>query len=273
MSHSAESPDVRSARRSQMYGSDNLGALPLFSGNFINFGYWPDPTTTGPITEHQRTRSQQDMYRQVLTHLAVRSDHRVLEIGCGIGVGAALTLTEFAPAEVVGLDLSADQLTRAEQVNDETLRAHPHRLTFRHGSALALPWPRGHFDAAYSVEAAQHFEDLTTFAAEAHRVLAPGGRLAVASFFTPAEHGANRLGELIETVSTGVDVVLPAPSFAADLAGAGFTDVHLRAIGDHVWAGLDAWISQTEYRHTWARNWLRAYQLGLVDYYIVTATA
>ncbi|MFC4562982.1 class I SAM-dependent methyltransferase [Nocardiopsis mangrovi] len=275
MSHSAGSSDTREARLAAMYGEEDLGSFSLFSGDFINFGFWrgapPDPER--PITVEERTASQQDMYREVVGRLGAGPGDRLVEVGCGIGVGAALVMAEFGPASVTGVDLSPAQLERARRANAEALAGSGGRLAYRQGSAFALPEPDGGADGLYSVEAAQHFGELSGFAREAHRVLRPGGRLAVATFFTPGEHGADRLAELLETVGNGVDVVLPVAGFAADLEAAGFAGVGVEPIGGHVWRWFDAWIGQTEFAVSWGRNWLPAYEDGLIDYYIVTATA
>ncbi|PSK98786.1 methyltransferase family protein [Murinocardiopsis flavida] len=266
--------DGREALRAAMYGADDLSSFALFSGSYINFGYWDrgGHGLADPLTVAERTLSQQDMYRAVAERLDIGPGHRLLEAGCGIGVGAALVLNEFAPAAVYGVDLSGEQVDRAWRVNTTTLEAHPGRLGFQRASALDLPWPDSSFDAVYSVEAAQHFDDLARFAAEARRVLRPGGRLAVATFFATGEGGGAALAELIETVRSGVDVLHPVAGFTADLRAAGFTGVRADAIGEHVWPYFDAWIAHTEYRDTWGRNWLRAYREGLVDYHLVTAT-
>ncbi|CAM4140698.1 class I SAM-dependent methyltransferase [Nocardiopsis rhodophaea] len=263
----------RDALLASMYGVEDLSSFSLFSGNFINFGYWAnDVLATGePITVAQRTRSQEDLYRVVAQRLAIGPDDVLLEVGCGIGVGSALVLSEFDPAEVHGLDLSPDQLARAERLNSETLRAHPKRLVFQRGSALDMPWPDGSFSGIYSVEAAQHFGGLTAFAREAYRVLRPGGRLALATFFSPDGQGPAHLAALIATVRSGVDVVRPVGSFTTGLADAGFVDVRAESIGDHVWRGFDTWMDQTEHRNSWGRNWLRGYREGWIDYYLVTA--
>jgi ubiquinone/menaquinone biosynthesis C-methylase UbiE len=254
-----------------MYGEDDLSSSPLFSGHFINFGYWQDFTPGEHISVEQRTESQADLYRAVLRRLEIDPADVLLEVGCGICVGAALALREFGPSAVWGLDYSQDQLDRAKRVNAELLAAQPDRLVLRQGSALALPYEASTFDKCYSVEAAQHFEDLATFAAEARRVLRPGGRLAVTTFFTPHASALQELRRLIETIDDGIDVVFSIGSFLDDLRGAGFADVRVESIGDHVWHGFDAWMGQTELKDRWCRNWLKAHHNGLIEYYLVTA--
>lgn len=253
-----------------MYGDDDLSSWSIFSGNYINFGYWQD-FAPGRISVDQRTESQADLYRIVLRRLEIDRNDVILEIGCGIAVGTALALREFDPGAVYGLDLSRDQLDRATRVNAELLTQQRDRFRLQQGSALQLPYPDERFDKCYSVEAAQHFEGLAIFASEAYRVLRPGGRLAVATFFMPHTGAVDELRQSIETIDSGIDVVFPIDSFRDDLLKAGFADVHVDSIGEHVWRGFDAWMEQTEFKDSWGRNWLKAYHRGLMDYYLVTA--
>ncbi|MEO7196730.1 MAG: methyltransferase domain-containing protein [Pseudonocardiaceae bacterium] len=253
-----------------MYGADDLSSMTIFSGNFINFGYWRD-FTPGLISVEERTESQANLYRTVLRRLAIAPTDVALEVGCGIAIGAALTLREFGPRAVHGLDLSPEQLGRAAKLNADLIAQQPDRLVLRQGSALEIPYTDGEFNKCYSVEAAQHFEDLAAFATEAHRVLKPGGRLAVTTFFTPHPATIDELRQLIATIDSGIDVVFPIDSFRDDLLKAGFIEVRVEAIGEHVWRGYDAWIGQTEHRDGWGRNWLEAYHRSFIDYYLITA--
>lgn len=259
-----------SSQRACMYGENDLSSLAIFSGNYINFGYWQD-FTPGLVSVDQRTESQAELYRIVLRSLAIKPTDVTLEVGCGIAVGTALALREFDPRVAYGLDISPDQISRAIRVNAELLAQLPERLILQQGSALDLPYEAESFDKCYSVEAAQHFEDLATFASEAHRVLRPGGRLAVATFFTPGTVADDQLRRLIDTIDSGIDVVLTIDSFRDDLLHAGFADVRVELLGEHIWRGFDAWIAQTEFKDAWSRNWLTAYNRGLIDYYLVTA--
>lgn len=260
------------ARRAVMYGENDLSSCSLFAGSYINFGFWKHLSCGATVSIEQRIKSQADMYRAALIHLGLQAGDRVLEVGCGVGVGGALALTEFEPLEVHGVDISPAQVARANQVNAELLQRQPGKLVFQEGSALALPYPDGSFDRVFSIEAAQHFENLVGFVREAYRVLKPGGSLAVATFFTPREGVVGELTQLIETVQNGIDVVVPVGSFHRDLIREGFSRAEVESIGKYVWYGFDAWMSQTEFKQSWGRNWLRAYEQGLIDYYIVTAT-
>ncbi|GAA3987515.1 hypothetical protein GCM10022247_02260 [Allokutzneria multivorans] len=254
------------AKRAAMYGEVDLGSFELFSGNFINYGYWESVPLGREITLEERTRSQAALYRKVVSGLEVKKSDAVLEVGCGIAVGTELTLREFRPASLVGLDFSDAQLARARAV-------HGDLLDLREGDALKMPFEDNSFDKLYSVEAAQHFEDLGAFAAEAHRVLRPGGRLSLATFFATTEESPRELAKLIETIDDEIDFAVPIKRFCADLCDAGFAEVNVESIGDSVWLGFDTWVAQTRYHDSWGRNWLEAYRRGLADYFVVTASA
>ncbi|MGH8877491.1 MAG: class I SAM-dependent methyltransferase [Stackebrandtia sp.] len=254
--------------RSYMYGPGNLGGLTIFSGGFINYGYWPSEIDDSrPLTVDERTASQANLYREVAARLDAKPDSRLLEIGCGTGAGAALIAREHGPAALLGLDLSAEQLFRAAS---DPGTGSP---SYLRGSAIALPVADGSLDAVYCVEAAQHFDDHRGFAVEARRVLRPGGRFVVAGFFAPTGKTDPRLAELLETVGNGIDIVAPIEGFTGRMRDAGFAEVTVESIGSRVWEGLDAWIAQTEHHDTWGRNWLPAYQSGWVDYYLVQGAA
>lgn len=92
---------------------------------------------------------------------------RVLDLGCGKGRFARAL--QGRGATVAGIDLSAAMLAEAEGVA---------RVR---GSARSLPFASGSFDAVIAVEVFEHLDPATWAGAiaEARRVLAPGGTLAI----------------------------------------------------------------------------------------------
>lgn len=260
----ADDPQVMRPAVAETYGPMDLSGLPMFAGGFINFGCWRAVDLTGSVGEPERVRSQEDLYRLVLDGLGPLQEAAVLEVGCGLGMGGALALREYGPASVTGLDIHPEQLARARA-------AHPdvRGLRFVQGAAESVPLDDGSFDAVLSVEAAQHFPDLGAFAREAARVLRPAGRIAVAGFFTPGR--PEQLAELLETFASGLDIARPVEALTDALTAAGFTHARVEAIGADVWPGWDLWLARMWAADTWPRNFLRAYERGLIDYYVVTA--
>ncbi len=269
----AESVEMRTAVR-ETYGPADLSSVPVFAGGFINFGYWRSVDLAGPVSVDDRVRSQQDLYRHVLDSLGPLTGRRLLEVGCGLGVGCALALREYDPAHLTGMDIHPQQLDRAHRANAALLDASPPRLRFVRGAAEDMPFADAEFDRVHSVEAAQHFDDLAAFARETARVLAPGGRVAVTSFFTPDDdpRHAARLAELLQTYADGLDVARSVTDLAEAFTRAGLTDARTASIGPEVWEGWDRWLSDQWEPGTWPRNFLKAYQEGALDYYVVTAT-
>lgn len=257
----------------ETYGPADLSSVPVFAGGFINFGYWRSIDLAGPLAVDDRVRSQEEMYRQVLDAAGPLDGRRVVEVGCGLGVGCALALREYRPERVTGMDIHPQQLDRARRANADLLETSPSALRFVRGAAEEMPFGDGEFDCVYSVEAAQHFDDMTAFAREAARVLRPGGRVVVASFFTPdddPDHGA-RLASYLETFADGLDIARPVTLVTDALTRAGLTDARAVSIGPDVWQGWDRWLSDQWKPGTWPRNFLKAYEQHHLDYYLVTA--
>jgi SAM-dependent methyltransferase len=91
-----------------------------------------------------------------------------LELGCGTGI----FLEKVAPcgARIVGLDLSADLLSKARGRLAGAANVALHR-----GNAEHLPYASSSFDAVYGSSVLHHL-DLERALAETFRVLRPGGR-------------------------------------------------------------------------------------------------
>jgi ubiquinone/menaquinone biosynthesis C-methylase UbiE len=100
----------------------------------------------------------------------------LLDVGAGGGQLACAIATRRPDARVTGLDLSPAQVARAR------VRARPFgaRVEFVEGSALALPFTLGRFDAVVSVASIKHWPDPARGASEMARVAKAGGALAIA---------------------------------------------------------------------------------------------
>ncbi|MGG2465337.1 class I SAM-dependent methyltransferase [Streptomyces sp. RGM 3693] len=273
----AARPDLPD-RVAATYGEEDLSTVTAFTGGFINFGYWawlPEPADR-PLTEDDRLRSEQDLYRLVLDTFDRPRGRTALEVGCGRGLGCALALREFDFGSVIGLDAHPDQIARALEANAALLREDtgPRRLKFVLGPAQRMPLPDACTDFVYSVEAAQHFRDLAGFAREAVRVLRPAGQFALTTFFARVPEAVRVLPELLPPYANGLDVTHLVDDVAATFDGAGLVDVAVTPIGDGVWEPYDRYMAERpELRDKWPRQYLTAYQTGLLDYYLITAAA
>ncbi|MFE6761963.1 class I SAM-dependent methyltransferase [Streptomyces sp. NPDC057689] len=103
----------------------------------------------------------------------VAGARRVLDLGCADG--ALLEVLGAAGAEeLAGIDLSGQELALAHA------RPALRGADLRQGRAQELPFADGSFDAVVSHMALMLMHDVDRVAAEAARVLVPGGRFAVA---------------------------------------------------------------------------------------------
>jgi len=100
---------------------------------------------------------------------------RVLDACCGTGDFAVEA--ERRGGRVVGLDFSERMLERARRKSGT--------IEWVQGDALALPFADGEFDAATVGFGVRNLADLELGLRELHRVLRPGGRLAVLEITRP----------------------------------------------------------------------------------------
>ena len=112
---------------------------------------------------------------QFLRALGPRSGERVLDVGSGPGfLAAAIAEAVGSTGAVFGVDISEALLAVAR-----SHCAHQSWVEFRHADATQLPFPEHDFDAVISTQVLEYVRDVTAALAEIHRVLRPGGRVAV----------------------------------------------------------------------------------------------
>jgi ubiquinone/menaquinone biosynthesis C-methylase UbiE len=108
--------------------------------------------------------------------LAPSASDAVLDIGSGLGGPARYVATTFG-CRVSGVDLTPEFVATATALTE--LVGLSERVDFRVGSALALPFADASFDCAWSQNVAMNIADRARYYAEMHRVLRPGGRVAI----------------------------------------------------------------------------------------------
>ena len=105
----------------------------------------------------------------------IHASSRVLDLCAGLG-GPARFVASRRGCAVVAVELNAGRATGAARLT--RLVGLQQQVRVVRGDARALPFAAGRFDAVLSQEALLHIGDKAGVLREAHRVLAPGGRLA-----------------------------------------------------------------------------------------------
>ncbi len=153
-----------------------------------------------------------------LVELGALRGERVLEIGCGTG-RLAQALEERALARVWAVDASSEMVARTKGLG----------VNARLARAEALPFKRGWFDAAV-LRMVVHLVDRPRALAEAARILAPSGRLVIATE-DPASFDNVWFARCFPSVPELERGRFPdEPTLRAELAAAGLRDVSVERL-------------------------------------------
>lgn len=205
------------------------------------------------------TVGRHQAWRKLVARSLVRSEDRVLDVGCGTG-DLALACAEAGADVVVGIDFAEPMLAHARcKARNRGVEG----LSFALADATRLPVDNCSVDVWCAGFVVRNIPDLDVALAEAHRVLRPGGRIAVLE--TPRlEQGLLRplirmhLGRLVplvgrmvtghgsayEYLPVSVDQFLTPREFSQALRNAGFRVTSVRrfmlgAVVSHIAVKLD----------------------------------
>jgi len=119
--------------------------------------------------------------RVLIDRTAPARGESVLDVACGTGIVARTAKASVgSEGRVVGIDVSGPMLAMARSVAPA--------IDWREGNAGALPLGAGEqFDVVFCQQGLQFFPDKPAAARQFRRAVAPGGRLAVATWRPDAE--------------------------------------------------------------------------------------
>lgn len=173
-------------------------------------------------TYHQRYASNpmEDVGRELSRLAASLPARRILEAGCG--TGRWLVELSQPGRQVFGLDASIGMLRQAQERGMGNLV---------HGEAAHLPLAAASLEMAFCVYAFHHFHDRHAFLAEAHRLLAPGGVLAILGMDPHAPGNDMYIYHYFDGVrETDLKRFAPQQTILNWMAQAGFKDLRVEPI-------------------------------------------
>ncbi|KUL44083.1 class I SAM-dependent methyltransferase [Streptomyces regalis] len=137
---------------------------------------WEKSTTAENYERHLVPLLFEPWAQTLVELVGPRPGERVLDLACGTGVVARKAAALVAPTgSVTGIDLNPDMLRLARR----HAPANGTPITWKQADALDTGLPAGAFDVAFCQQGLQFFPDRLTALRELHRVMAPGGRVAL----------------------------------------------------------------------------------------------
>ncbi len=131
----------------------------------------PEPAWLRRALQREADLAFRRRVRTILEYLEPQPADRILDVGCGRGFYLNF-LHRLTSCSLVGVDLDPAVLLRAR-------RHLPTSVTLLQADATSLPFPAASFDKMILSEILEHLPEERPALAEAHRVLRPGGVLAV----------------------------------------------------------------------------------------------
>ena len=209
----------------------------------------------------------QQWARKVADAAQIKSGDKVLDVACGTGVLSREAASRGA--KVTGLDVNEGMLAVAS-------RAAPD-IDWRQGLAEELPFDDGEFDVVVSQFGLMFFADRVAAIREMLRVLASGGRLAVAVWDAAAQQpGYSALNALIRRLfGNDAAEALLAPFVLGDrnelealFASAGATNVN---VASH--PGTAVFPSMRDWLFTEIRGWTLADRIDDMQFELLVKEA
>jgi SAM-dependent methyltransferase len=167
--------------------------------------------------------------------LGIEAGANLLDLGCGLG-GPARFLAATYGCHVTGIDLSQPFIEAARMLTERCGLAD--RATFLQGDALDLPFTDAFFDHAWTQHVAMNIADRVGFYRSIHRVLKPGGRLAI--YDVALGDGGSPIYPVPWAREPGTSLLLTPEAMRRALAQAGFEEV--------------SWIDKTVLAQAWAND-------------------
>lgn len=147
-------------------------------------------------------------------------DQLVLDVGGGIG-GSARALAATFGCRVVVLDLTESYIQVGEALTGRMGLGD--LVAFRVGDALDLPFDTASVDVAWTQHSTMNIADKERLYAELHRVVRPGGRLAMHEIVA-GDDGRQLLFPVPWAAGPEISFLRSAASMRATIAGAGFVE-------------------------------------------------
>jgi len=175
----------------------------------------------------------------------LRPGERVLDLGSGAGLDVLLSARRVAPSgHAYGVDMTDEMLAVAR---GNQAKAAVTNATFLKGTIEQIPLPEASVDVVISNCVINLAADKRVVLREAYRVLAPGGRFAVADMVALAELPA-AVKRSLDQWAGCVAGTISIDEYTEALTGAGFREVDIEVTRETRLEGVDGAIASAYIR-------------------------
>ncbi|SHO46189.1 Methyltransferase type 11 [Nitrosotalea sinensis] len=136
-------------------------------GNFLNFGYWEE-NTSSPL------EAQENLCRMAGKMAELDKTEFVLDVGSGFSEPSFLWKKDYPGIEITCININKNQLVEANK-NQKSYKINPVNST-----ATKIPIASSTHDRIIALESAQHFKPLDDFISESNRILKKEGIMVIA---------------------------------------------------------------------------------------------
>ncbi len=181
-------------------------------------------------------RSHEEMAQWVCSHLTVKPEDFILDIGCGGGVNvkrfAELICDE---GKVVGIDYSDVSVSKTSKLNEVFIKQG--KVEVIEGSVSEMPFEDNYFDLVTGFETIYFWPDFINDLREVNRVLKKGGMLC---FGNEARHEEGEMDKYEDLVNLLDMKIYSDEVLEKSLELAGFKSIELNKKDDDSWICIKA---------------------------------
>ncbi len=136
-------------------------------GNFLNFGYWEE-NTSSPL------EAQENLCRMAGKMAELDKTEFVLDVGSGFSEPSFLWKKDYPGIEITCININKNQLVEANK-NQKS-----YKINLVNSTATKIPIASSTHDRIIALESAQHFKPLDDFISESNRILKKEGIMVIA---------------------------------------------------------------------------------------------
>lgn len=188
--------------KQQVLESYNSWGHTIYDKAFLNWGLWNKKIAREYASlnfDFSALCPYQDIHSQLLLYYLIRPliqrrffNKRLLEIGCGNGIGLKMNSLLLKAEYSLGIDLVYKLVSNAQKNFYST-----DLINYIPADAEILPLPDASFDIINNVESSHLYPRLELFFSEVARVLAPGGYFCYADIHIDAKKQGLRLEQFV----------------------------------------------------------------------------